>query len=284
MVLEDLTAPLSRIYGPSAIYPQQIERRGGENGFKRAVCFYEVPSEHVIRESEPPALDRFEPGMNGQPVGILDIIPQRAIDHFRNTAVFPGHKGIRAAVAYSEALVNSSLSNGLHTHPARLISLAGVSFVQFVLPGSRLEISEAQNDPSLAARTVYLKRGQDVVTEIKGLKVGFYPEEDPPRSLLLPDQMIEAMIQSAAATALDLKEELDGIPMFQGGIGCTRFFAQVSEGTKVEIATSTTADKRGFNGSVAAFVNGDKIAESRDMRAMIIPRRVAEKLGFKLTD
>lgn len=283
MTVEDLTVPLSQIYGPSAIYAHKIERLGEENEVKRAKCLYIVSSTHVNRPYDLPALDGFEPGTNGKPVGVLNITSGHAKDHFKQTPVFPGHKGIRAAVAYVDMLVYSSTPYDLHPNQVHLASLESVNFVNFVLPGSQLKISDVQNNFALATRTIEIKRGEEVVTEINGLKVGFYPGDKPLRAALLEDQLIESMVQSAAATALDLNKRLNGIPMFQS-IGRTRFFAQALEGSKVEMVATTFTDKRGFKGNVYAFIDGVKIAESLDMKAMIVPKRVAERmLGIKLT-
>lgn len=287
-MVEDLIVPFSQIYGLSAIYPQKIERLGEENEVKRAKCIYTVSSIHANRPSDPPVLDGFEPDENGQPVGILNVTAGHAVDHFRETPIFPGHKQIRAAVAYIDRLVYPSTLHDLHptydlhSNRVRLASLESVNFMNFVLPGNQLKISDMQNNPALVTRTIEIKRDEKVVTKINGLKVEFYPGDKPLLAALLEDQLIEAMVQAAAATALDLKKGLDGIPSFKS-IGRTRFFAQALEGSKVEMVVTTITDERGFKGNVFAFdTDGVKIAESLDMKAMIVSRGLAERiLGIK---
>lgn len=283
-MVEDLVAPLSQIYGPSAIYVQQIERLGEEDGVKRAKCIYTVSSTHANRPSDLPTLDGFELDANGHPVGILNVTAGHAVDHFKKTPVFPGHRGIRAAVAYVDHLVNPAVSYEHHPNQVCLASFDSINFKTFILPGSQLRVSESGDDYRRRTKNIKIEKYDEVVTEINGLRVIFHPTERPLRAALLEDQLIESMVQSAAATALDLKEGLDGIPMFQS-IGRTSFFAQALEGSKVEMVATTITDKRGFIGNVFAFdTDGVKIAESLDMKAMIIPMRLAERmLGVKLT-
>ena len=284
MAVEDLTEPLSRIYGSSAIYVEQIEKLGEKNGTKSARCFYTVSSIHANRPDDPPALDGFEPHTNGKPVGILNVTPGHTVGHFKQTPVFPGHKGIRAAVAYVDTFVNSSVPYHLHPNQVRLSSFDSVVFKGFVLPGTQLKVFESGDDLRRRTLDIEIKKGDDVITEINGLRVIFHPTERPLLAELLEDQLIEAMVQSAAATALDLNQELDGIPMFQS-IGRTSFsFDRALEGLTVEMRTETTAaDKRGFIGNVKAYVDRKEIAQSFDTKAMIITKRIAERMmGIKL--
>lgn len=282
-MVEDLVAPLSQFYGPSAIYAQQIKWLEAGDGVKRAVCFFTVSSTHATRPFDLPALGGFELDTKGQPVGILNVTAGHAVDHFKKTPVFPGHKGIRAAVAYVDHLVNPALPYEHHSNQVRLASLDGVAFKSFVLPGDQLKVFEVGNDPVQRTTSLEIRKGEDVVTQINGLRIIFHPTERPLRAALLEDQLIESMVQSAAATAFDLKEGLDGIPLFQS-IGRTRFFAQALEGSKVEMVATTIADGRGFKGNVFAFNEGGvKIAESFDMKAMIVSKRLAERmLGIKI--
>lgn len=284
MTVEDLVEPLSRIYGPSAIYVEEIERLGGKNGAKSARCFYTVSSVHANRPDDLPALDGFEPGTDRKPVGILNITPAHAADHFKQTPVFPGHKGIRAAVAYVDHLANPSILFEHHPNQVRLASFDSIDFKTFILPGSQLRVSESGDDYIRRTRNIKIERDSETITEINGLRIIFHPTERPFLAALLEDQLIEAMVQSAAATALDLNQGLEGIPMFQT-IGRTSFsFDRALEGKTVEMRTTTTPEKRGFRGNVEAFVDGKRIAESENMKAMIIPMRLAERmLGVKLT-
>lgn len=283
MTVEDLIVPFSQIYGPSAIYVQQREKLGEENGVKRAKCLYTVSSAHANRLSDLPALDGFELDANGQPVGILNVTARHAVDHFKKTPVFPGHRGIRAALAYVDHLVNPAVSYEHHPNQVRLASFDSINFKTFILPGSQLRVFESGDDYRRRTKNIKIEKDDEVVTEINGLRVIFHPTERPFLAALLEDQLIEAMVQSAAATALDLKEGLDGIPTFQS-IGRTRFFTRALEGSKMEIVATTIIDKRGFKGNVFAFIDGVKIAESLDMKAMILPMRLAERmLGVKLT-
>ncbi len=285
MRIEDLVKPLSQIYGPSAIYVEQIEKLGEKNGIKSAKCFYTVSSIHANRPGDLPALDRFELDTNGKPVGILNVTREHAVDHFKQTSVFPGHKGIRAAVAYVDHLVNPSVPYEDHSNQVRLAFFDSVTFKGFVLPGTQLKVFESEDNLRRRALNLEIKKGDDVLTEINGLRVFFHPTERPLLAALLADQLIEAMIQAAAATALNLKQKLGGVPLFQS-IGRTSFsFDQALKDQTVEMVTETVADKRGFRGDVEAFVGGKRIAKSENMKAMIIPKRIAERMmGIKLED
>lgn len=283
--IEDLEGQFLQIYGSSAIYVKEIERLSEKGGTKSARCLLRVSSLHASRLPDQPALDGFEQDANGKPVGLLNVTSKHAAGHFREVSVFPGHKGIRAAVAYVSYLMQFPTSYNLHPDQVHLVGFDSVDFNRPVLLGDQLEVSESGINHLRRTHDIEIKRGEDIVTKINGLKVHFFAPESIQRAALLEDQLIEAMIQAAAATALDLKEGSNGIPMFLG-IGRTRFSSdRALEGSIVEITTATTADKRGFVGNVSAFVNGNEIAESLNMRAMIVPKRVAERmLGVKLTD
>ncbi len=287
MGVEYLNKTLARFYGPKAIYVERIRRLGKQDldGVKMALCLYTPSLAQVSRRFDPPALDRIELDSNGVPMGFLDVTAKHAVDHFKEIRVFPGHKVIRAAAAYLAVRAGPTFDCKSHIDQIQIRGFDSVAFKGVVLPDlpdSQLRISLKQEDPLLQARVIEIKRGKKVVAEIAGLDVRLSQERSF-RGKLLPDQLIEAMAQAAAVTALNLGEELNGIPMFQS-IGSTRFWEPVFEGSQIVMMTKTKPEGRGFSGDVEAFVDKEKVAESFGLKAMIIPKRLAERmLGVKLT-
>lgn len=274
--LIDLIEPLSRYYGPKAIYPTAKQILEPEtNGVRQAVCFYQVSPLHTTRSPDLTNINGSIVGENNMLTGNLLIFPAYAIDHFIQASVFPGHKQIRAALAYAVQAGGLLNNFSFDITRARLFGFESVSFDAIVRPKDLLQISRVNlgAQPKLNILDIEIKRKNEVTANIKGMEIGVEPSQD---GVLLEDQLIEAMIQSAAATALDLGQT-EGIPLFQS-IGRTRFYGKVPNGTIVKMVASTTSDKRGFRGNVVAVVDGRKIAESSDMKALILSNRLAEKL------
>ncbi len=280
MSLENLEGPLSQFYGPSAIYVHQIERLSETNDAKTARCLYTVTPGQVKYDPKQLALNGMNLGNTGSCyIGLVDTDAERAKHHFKSVAVYPGHKVIKDAVAYRDFIMARGLYE-LHPNQVRLSSFDSVDFKGLILPPTQLTISQPGNWFENKSPIIVTNQGKEAV-EIRGLTVVFFLEDERYIPALREDQLIEAMVQAAAATALNLGDA-DGLPLFQG-IGRTRFLGQALVGETVEMKTVTTSEKRGFNGNVQAFVDGRLIAESQNMKAMIISLKVAEKLwGIKL--
>lgn len=275
---------LSRFYGPSAIYAHEIVRLREMGGSQMARVFYTVSRDQASQRFDQLPLDTIKKDASGLRRGMLTVTENHAVDHFNGVKVFPGHKIIRAAVDYAVKLSDSRDHLRVEDQRMRLLGFESVEFKKPVIPPCQINLSEQDIDPELATRTIVIDNCKDVIARIAGLRVGFLTRKGEvcPGPALMEDQLIEAMAQAAAVTALNFDELPEGIPLFLG-TGRTRFYGKVLEGCTINMMTTTVQEKGGFRGKVQVLIGSKIIAETEDLKAMIVPARVAERmLGIKL--